>query len=420
MGLFSCIFLKSYLYFLIFWILDFLGSLESSLNSNNKKGKKAQLETMLLNFIYIYLGELLSGFLVLYTKLRMNFLKRNEPIHTSKTDIQLIYNDLSLKDNITILIMLATILDFLGRNYVIFYYLFFGRLILQQHHIKWVISIDILARIFFCRIILKIKLYKHHRLSICICSIGFFIMAIFTLTIIFENNGKYNKVNAWIYIILVIITKFFFSLGDTLSKIILTYKFILPHYLMFYKSSICSVFYLILIPILFLTSKISFSNIKDIFSEGGRVDLQILLILFKMFSAFFKNLCVFKIIYIFTPIHVGFLNIVSCLYQILQYFFSHLEYLLFLICYVICLLVIGIGTLIFTEILVINCNGLNENTKVGLLLKEKLDQCPPNGTILSDYYENNNENSDSRNCSEDLMKNRKSNNTVLYNDIKNI
>ena len=402
MGLFSCLFFKSYLYFLIFWILDFLELLESTLFNSDKKNQKAQLETLLLNFIYIYLGELLSGFLVLYTKLRMNFLKRNEPIQTGKIEIILIYNDLSLKNNITLLIFLVSIFDFLGRNYIIFYFLFFGRLTLQQHHIMWVISIDILARIFFCHIILKVKLYKHHKLSIYICSIGFFIMDFFSLTIIFEKNGKYNNINAWIYIIFVIFAKFCFSLGDTLSKIILTHKFILPHYLMFYKSTICSVFYLILIPILFFTSRISFSNFKNVYSSRGRLDLQIFIILFTIFSAFFKNFSVFKIIYIFTPIHVGFLNVVSCLYQILQYFFSNLEYLVFLIFYIICLTVIGIGTLIFTEILVINAKGLNENTKIGLLIKEKLDKSSRNGTMLSDYFENNSENSDSRNCSEDI------------------
>ena len=52
--------------------------------------------------------------------------------------------------------------------------------------------------------------------------------------------------------------------------------------------------------------------------------------------------------------------------------------------YIICLIVIGFGTLVFTEILVINVWGLNEYTRQGFLIKEELDQFPPDATILMD------------------------------------
>ena len=407
MGLFSFVFFKTYFYFALFWILDLINELEIS---NNKKGSAPQIISRLFNIIYINLGELLSGFLVLYTKLRSKE-KKIETIQTGKTEVELIYNDLSLKKNVKILIFLVSILDFLGRNYIIFMLLFFGRVSLQQHHTQWTISIDILARIIFCRYLLKVKLYKHHKFAIYICSIGFLFMAIFALTLIFEDDGKYNSIDSWVCIIVVIITKIMYALGDNLSKILLTQKFILPHFLMFYKSLICLVFYIIFTPIVFLTSNIPFSKIKNLLINDQSIFFNILIILFKIISAFVKSFCIFNIIYIFTPIHVGFLNVVSSLYQII----IQLQYIIFKICYIICLIVIGFGTLIFTEIIVIKKYGLNEYTKVGLLEKEKYDQCPPDSTLLSEYYDDTSEYSDSRNVSQDIIKTRKPFKTVVYN-----
>ena len=399
MGLLSCIFFKTYFYFALFWALDGLSSFITSI-AKAKFGP--QIISILFSFININIGELFSGFLVLYTNFRTK--RKNEQIQACKKDIKLIYNDLSLKKNKNILIFLVSILDFLGRNHLIFYLLFFDNLTLKQHHVKWAISIDILARIYFCHIILKIKLYKHHKLAIYICSIGFFLMVIFTLTIFFEKDGEYNNIQCWTYLIFAIITKIFYALEDTLTKILVTQKFILPHFLMFKKSVICFGFYLILISFLLLTSKITFSNITNALTAN------ILIQLIRISCGFFQSLLIFNIIYIFTPIHVGFLNIVSTFYQI----FIQLDNIIFIICYIICLIIIGIGTLIFTEMVIINNYGLNEYTKVGLLLKEKLEGCPAESS-LSDFNEDNSEYSDSRNCSEDIIKTRKPYKTVVYN-----
>ena len=212
---------------------------------------------------------------------------------------------------------MVSILDFFGRGYTVIFLLFFDKLIIEPHHIRWIISFDILARIFFGRIILNIKLYKHRKISMCICSIGFFIMTIFALqSILFEENGKFNKFSCLIYILFTIMQKFCFSLEDTISKILLTDKFILPHYLMFYKSLTWFIIFLILIPILFLTGKISFDNYQSLFYIGD-YRVHILLKIYIIISAFFGCFSIFKIIDIFTPTHVGFLNVVSSLVQVI-------------------------------------------------------------------------------------------------------
>ena len=283
-----------------------------------------------------------------------------------------------------------SILDFLGRAIDLLYLLFFDELYLKQRHIKWLISVDILTRIFFCRIILNFKIYKHHKYGIVLCSIGFLIMASFAFkSIIFEEGGKYNHLNSWAYIIFIIAQKIFFSIGDSLSKILLTDKFLLPHYLMFYKSLICFIIFIIFIPILFLTSNIKYKNYENLFQTDKPLLLIILKILLVIYS-FIGCFSIFKIMDIFTPIHVGFINIASSLFQIIQFTIKNgVEHLIFSIFNIISLLLIGFGTLIFTEIIIINVWGLNENTREGILLRERLDQMPRNDTIFIDDEENN-------------------------------
>ena len=409
-------FYKEYFLFIIIWFIDVL-----DIFITHNDPLKHPLEYMLVNFIYINIGELLSGFLVLYTKLKMHFLKKKEiKPKNSKKDLKLIYNDLSLKKNIIILIFLVSILDFLGRNYVCFFILFYHALGLKPQYIKWLISADILARILFSRIILKFKLYKHHKISMIICSIGFLIMAIISLqSIIVENKEHFNVLRNWIYLILAIISKFFYSLEDTISKILLTNKFILPHYLMFYRSITGFIFYLIIITILFLTSITTFNNFRDLF-ENNNLVLFILFVFFKIISAFFKNFSIFKIIDIFTPIHVGFVNVVSCLFEIIKLITSEseVESLIFWIFYIICLIDVMLGTLIFTEIIIINAWGLNEYTKFGLLIKETLDDRSRIDTLIEDtaYLEYNKTGiNDIEICFEDIIKTRKANKTVAYN-----
>ena len=61
----------------------------------------------------------------------MNYLKEIETKKESKNEIELIYNDLSIKKNKYILIFLVSILDFFGRGYTVIFLLFFDKLILE-------------------------------------------------------------------------------------------------------------------------------------------------------------------------------------------------------------------------------------------------------------------------------------------------
>ena len=401
MKLISFTFSKAYIYFIVYWIVDILNAIEIKFFPKyTQYNKEYEKEFILLYLVSLNIGESLSGILVLITKLKMNYLKEIGEVPEvkqgkSKKGVKLIYNDLSKrkKKYKYFLIVLMSIFDFLGRGIELLYLLFFDKLYLEQKHIKWLISFDIFSRILFCRIILNYKIYIHHKYAILLCSIGFVIMAFFSLqSIIFGEGGKYNNFKNYAYIIFIIIQKIFFSLGDIISKILLTDKFLLPHYLMFYKSLVFYIIFILIIPTLFLTSKIKYENYESLFQTGD----PHLFIFFKLMAiilSFIACFSIYKIIDIFTPIHVGFINITSSLFQAIGFiiFNNEMEHLIYLILYIICLLVIGFGTLIFTEIIIINSCGLNEFTQKGFLLKEKLEEMPPDSTILLDddeeYYQ---------------------------------
>ena len=392
MAFISFIFNRAYIYFVIYWVLDSLNSLEIYFFVKyTQYNEEYQKELILLYLICLNIGEMLSGILVLITKIRMKYLKEIEIKQETKKSHQLIYNDLSKtkKKNKYILLIFMSIFDFLGRGIDLIYLLFFDSRKLQPRHISWLISVDILSRIFFGRVVLKIKLYKHHKYSLILCSIGFLIMAIFSLqSILFGEEGEYNKLNNWAYIIFIIAQKIFYSSGDTMSKILLTDKFYLAHYLMFYKSLICFLMFIIMVPILFLTSHLNFNNFEKLF-ETGDPNLHILLKALLIISGFFACFSIFKIIDIFSPIHVGFLNVASALLYVIRFtiFADETEQLIYLIFYIICLLVVGFGTLVYTEIIIVNAWGLNEYTHEGFLIKEQLDQFPPDCTIIIDDKE---------------------------------
>ena len=332
----------------------------------------------------------------------MNYSKEeNKTKETSKKSIELIYTDLSIKENKNKLIMLISLLDFFGRGCSLFFYLIFGDHNLDEHHFNWIISIDFLSRVLFSKLFFKTKLYKHHKRSLILCIFGFGILFCYAMdSILFDYDREkevyiYNKLKNWIFLLFVIIQKILFSLEDSISKMVLFDKFFLPHFLMFWKGVYSLILYLILVIILFSTSSVKFSNYQELFG-GEKSNLQIVSDLIIIIFGFFEGISIFNIIYTFTPIHVGFLNVVSSFLHIVLFTFSIIEkgFYWHITLDIISMIFIGFGTLIFTEIIVLNFWGMNENTKTGLMLKEKLENIEENSNLLINNEEENNDNSE--------------------------
>ena len=419
MSFFSCDFYKSYLYLIIYWIFDILNTIEkdqfennnknnenneynytckyenynNNISSNNTNYVPCGKEINLLYIIFLILTDLLFGFLVAYTKIRMYYINENEK--ASKKEVkkinnkyELIYNDPSQTKNKNILIILISILDFISRSAEFFYFLLIYQERPEQTQIQWLVAFDIFSRIIFSHFILKIKIYAHHCLSIIFCIFGFSIMAIFGII-------EVNSLKQLIYLFFMAIPRILFALEDTINKILLTDKFLLPHFLLFFRGIVNSIIVFILTFILCLTDKIDAGYyiylLKNmIFVRFGIKIINILLIFIKVF-------CIFKILYIFTPTHVGFCNVLICIVEIIKNrekkdFSKELN----IICFIfntISLILIAFGTLIFTEMIIINHFGLNENTRSGKINKEKLEDMELNIGIL-EKEEDNEDNGD--------------------------
>ena len=159
-----------------------------------------------------------------------------------------------------------------------------------------------------------------------------------------------------------------YALGDIFSKILLTKKFVLPQYLIFWKGIFIFVIHIILFIILYPLGKIDFDYFS--FYKTKKILLGIVSIL----TLLPKNLCVMKVIYLFTPQHVGFLNVVVSLKNYGLYISNRDEKIASeIIITVLSFFVVIFGTLIFNEMIIINIFELDKGTKPGIIQREKIE-----------------------------------------------
>ena len=301
---------KSYYYFFIYWAIDLASSImdhyfEKYIYEDDKIFIK---EDNYLSFFTLNISDLLAGFLVLITHFR-SFRSKSIKEETEKNEVkttndkyELIYNDLSIREHKFILIFIVSVIEFVGRStYFIYYLIFTSDDYLNSSKTIWLVSIDVLARIIFLKKILKTSLYKHHIVSIILIIIGFLPMTIGGIIDLVKSEHSS-------YLFAIIPRNILFPLGDTLSKIILTDKFVLPQYLMFYKGIINFSMHAIIIPILLLTKTLTIkdNNGNSYFSKFKSAS-ALTIVINNIFSKFLKQLCIMEILYFFTPQHVCFI-----------------------------------------------------------------------------------------------------------------
>ena len=372
-------FYKNYFYFLIFWILDLAVTIiknffdENAINNDNFYLK----ENEYFHLITLNIADLLAGFLVLYTEMQMKT-KKKEEIKKTKNTQELIYNDYSVQKNKFVYIFIISIFNLLASSIDFLYYLVHDddNEKINKENFEWLISVDIITRIIFSRIILKTKLYNHHIVSLIIFIIGFLTMAICGTV----ESGISS------YLFLAFLKNVLFAIGDIFSKILLTKKFVLPHYLIFWKGIFVFFIHIILFMILYPTVGIKFSYFS--IDTTKNILLRIITIL----TLLPKNLCIMKVIYLFTPQHVGFLNVVSSLKNYILYIFNSVEKSPFdIIINILSFFIAIIGTLIFNEMIIVRLFELDKGTKQGILKREKLDLLEMESSVLEEDLRNEEE-----------------------------
>ena len=384
---FSC--QKSYFYLLGFWIIDFLISMHRMIYL---PGEISSIESMKKSeFIYINLktvSDLCAGFLILHTYIRMKKINQKEEQKT----VEKVKSILSRK-NKYILIFLISLLEFICRSTDFFYLIIIKKFTIRAGEIAWLISVDFFARIFISRRVLKFRLFRHHYFSIVLIILGFFSMSICA----FESISEY-ELNNWPYFIFIIIKNILLPLEDVYNKILLTDKFLLPHYLMFWRGLFNCIFLTLLGLCIIVPGVIEYNfNTPDEMNSNIAIFLlhKIIFIIFSFCRAFIY----LKVVDIFSPQHVAFCNAAFYLYLLILCRCKNDKNKLILIVDIFSLIVIIFATLIFNELIIINAFGFNQNTKKGFIKKEMLEL--QNINSLENHEdeedsEENEENSDSK------------------------
>ena len=114
---------------------------------------------------------------------------------------------------------------------------------------------------------------------------------------------------------------------------------------------------------------------------------------------FIRNIIILQIIYTFSPIHIGFLDIIiKYLDYIIPVFFYGLNEssfpepkMIIFILYLVSFMLVIFGTLLFSEIIIINKCGLSDHTKSGIIKRIRLEAMSFDSEIVKDTPDEENE-----------------------------
>ena len=292
-------------------------------------------------------GMSLSFILLIIYKLRTKKKVKQNIQEQSKNQLELIYNNQykEISQDKYKYILLTSVLDFL----LTITLLEFCKDVKIN---SWIFDIFFLC--LFSYLILKIKIYKHHYISIIII-----IIAGITLDISLGNYS--NFINEIIPNIINIICEILFCLCIVINKYTMVYTFASEYEICTYQG----IFGLFLYIIIFILSKyLSFLktldsnfeyNIKNIFIFFAIVIIQLIDNLCILFTINYTSTCHFLIIMIFGSLSNYFIKILNGDGNS--------------IFIIIVLLFILFMTFIFNEIIQLNFCGLSKNTKKNIMLR---------------------------------------------------
>ena len=397
MSIISFTYDKNYIYVLIYYILEIGGAIleyfdkknqeynneGDNNNEDNNKGDNItnfNISSQYIKIVLLIFADLLFLPFFIYTKCYLK--KDKKKVNNSKNDIKLIYNDsISRKcKKIVLYSFLISILDLISRSIYFLFFLFYINRekelinLPKRYNMDYILAIDICFRYFFSRIIIKTKIYRHHKYSMYICLVGFILFIAFDC---FDID--YKNINNIIYLLIISIRAILFPLEDIINQILLSKYFLLPHYLMTYRGLIELTFFS-LITIILISLKVELFGI-NILSFYNFIYLI-------FFSA--KAFSLMQIIYIFNSQYVSFLITSETLGStIIKFIEEGISFFSFMLEAIPMILVI-FGTLMYNEIIIINLFGLETKTKKFLTLEQ--DKEVNDHMIALNEKENENEN----------------------------
>ena len=360
-----------FIYAIIYWILEIIIRILMYTNWEYFQMSDDNVQNEYLYVIISNIGDLLSGFLVLYTKYSTKS-KNPETRTLSKTNsqIELIYEDTENYKNQKFIrkMIIIGILEYISRS------------------LYWINTLDIFMRYIFSIFILKVVFHKHRLFSIYLIG-GSFIVLLISDFFYVGLNEKFNLVVTLGYVGIIAFRAVSFPLVDTFIRQLFEDNYILPDSLMFIKSLIQVVSVGIITPILY-------------YSFGVQLDIHfgtenIIIIIVYILAHFVKQYFLLKIIYHFSAQSVSFLviseSVSGSITGIIDFFKDEDKQffdIFFLIIEFLAILLIAFATLTYDEIIIIHKCGLDENTKGGIINRAQDEMIKLNDIVDDSDFDN--------------------------------
>jgi len=170
---------------------------------------------------------------------------------------------------------------------------------IEFNNMNLTLMVDTISRFILDKIRLGMKFSSHFYLSISIYILSFIILSI--SDIYFFKNSKENK--NWIFLWSTI-SSILYSFENVEGKIVLSEEFLNIYNLIFYKGIIQSIF-LVIIAIFFLSFNQYYLFIAFFDNDNdNNIYITIILIFFYLIFNLFTNICLWKIIEIYTIQHL--------------------------------------------------------------------------------------------------------------------
>ena len=221
------------------------------------------------------------------------------------------------------------------------------------------------------KIILKIGIYKHQKLSLLISFLGFLI---FFIPSFIEIKKGLSIITIIIDNIITLIEIFFYSLYLVLSKYLM-HNYYLSPFLCILQIGIIS-FILNILGYIFLYIFKKQNAFSDAFDLLKNIELKYGILLFVLyFILCIYHIYIFLVIYYFSPIFACISDIVNPLFNMIFGSIMKNKYKSYLILEILGYILILIAAFIYNEIIILNFCGFNEYTSICIKErgKEELD-----------------------------------------------
>ena len=381
-----------FIYAIIYWILEIIIRIFMYTNWEYFQMSDDNVQNEYIYVIISNIGDLLSGFLVLYTKCSSKS-KNPESRALSKTNsqIELIYEDTEnykIKKFIRKMIIIG-ILEYISRSlYWMAYAITKANREEVSHQLQKDLlnTVDIFMRYIFSIFILKVVFHKHRLFSIYLIA-GSFIVLLISDFFFVGLSEKLNLVVTLGYVGIIAFRAVSYPLVDTFIRQLFEDNYILPDSLMFIKSLIQVVSVVVITPILY-------------YSFGVELDIHfgaenIITIIVYILAHFVKQYFLLKIIYHFSAQSASFLviseSVSGSITGIIDFFKDEDKQffdIFFLIIEFLAILLIAFATLTYDEIIIIHKFGLDENTKGGIINRAQDEMIKLNDIVDDSDFDN--------------------------------